>query len=252
MKVDNRICANARHSFKSAPPWIEKLCKWWIKLIVFLFYLKKKKLLLRCLLQTTTATVTTTVCTETVTVSTVHCFAVPFKTRPILSRGTCLLRCTIQVTFSLFSVLEKQEVQPHNSAPGHHDSTVPFTAGWKKTGSRCGDGRIVQVRAYAHQCSKCNNSDITFVDIAQTRYGDGKCLLVDGIAFITKKWMKSWHWSQLVWGAIFSHKWVTHMRCQPKARLQNTPVKPADSFTNAVKLAHNWFVVDFMNTGRRK
>lgn len=27
------------------------------------------------------------------------------------------------------SVLEKQEVQPHSSAPGHHDLALPLTAG---------------------------------------------------------------------------------------------------------------------------
>lgn len=66
----------------------------------------------------------------------------------------------------LFSVLEKQEVQPHSSASGHHDSTVPFTACWKKADSWCRDGRIVQVRAYNKRSSKFNYSEITFVDIA--------------------------------------------------------------------------------------
>lgn len=56
------------------------------------------------------------------------------------------------------SVLEKQEVPPHSSAPGHHDLALPLTAGWEETDSWCWDGWIIQVstrRACAplvHQC----------------------------------------------------------------------------------------------------
>lgn len=58
-----------------------------------------------------------------------RCFTVSFETSPIVSHGTRLLRCIIQIPFSLFSVLEKQEVQPHDYASGHYDSAVPFAAG---------------------------------------------------------------------------------------------------------------------------
>lgn len=43
------------------------------------------------------------------------------------------------------SVLEKQEVQPHSSAPGHHDLALPLTARWEETDSRCWNGWIIQV-----------------------------------------------------------------------------------------------------------
>lgn len=43
------------------------------------------------------------------------------------------------------SVLEKQEVQPHSSAPGHHDLALPLTARREETDSWCRDGWIIQV-----------------------------------------------------------------------------------------------------------
>lgn len=116
-----------------------------------------------------------------------RCFTVSFETSPIVSHGTCLLRCIIQIPFFLFSVLEKQEVQPHSSASGRYDSTVPFTAGWKKTGSWCGDGWIVQVRARIEHCSERHICWYHRYQLVSTTRRSQMLMLVDGIAFIKKR-----------------------------------------------------------------
>lgn len=125
--------------------------------------------------------------TKKTIISTVRCFTVSFETSPIVSHGTCLLRCIIQIPFFLFSVLEKQEVQPHSSASGRYDSTVPFTAGWKKTGSWCGDGWIVQVRARIEHCSERHICWYHRYQLVSTTRRSQMLMLVDGIAFIKKK-----------------------------------------------------------------